>query len=95
MEEKIKKEDGNSNKGKEEKEILPDNFGTFYMTGFWIVWIPVFFGVWIYTISSWGILTGVIIGWIVSVIVAAIVGFLWPLIVVVILIFLLVIFANR
>lgn len=44
-----------------------------------IVGIIVFVGVWIYAISQWGFLLGIMFGWIPAMIAAFITGLLWPL----------------
>lgn len=50
-----------------------------------IVGIPVFLGVWIYSMFAWGFLIGLAIGWLPALIAAFILGFLWPLVLVAIL----------
>ena len=57
--------------------------------GIWavLVGIIVFIGVWIYAIAQWGFLLGIMVGWIPAMITAYIAGFLWPLLAVVIVLF--------
>jgi hypothetical protein len=50
-----------------------------YWTGYWICFVLVFLGCWIYCIASYGLLFGLGLGWIPSGITAAVVSFLWPL----------------
>ena len=56
-----------------------------YFGGVIIAGIIVFIGVWIYAISEWGFLLGLIFGWIPAIIAGVIGGFLWPLIALIIL----------
>lgn len=56
-----------------------------YFGGAFIAGILVFIGVWIYAISEWGFLLGLIFGWIPAIIAGIIGGFLWPLIALIIL----------
>jgi hypothetical protein len=53
-----------------------------YKVGYWITWIIIFVGCWIYAITTYGFLFGVGLGWLPSLIVATIVSFLWPLMVI-------------
>jgi hypothetical protein len=57
--------------------------------------IVIFGGVWIYAISQWGFLLGLGFGWIPALIAAYIGGFLWPLVVGVVAIYILFIIGNR
>jgi len=50
-----------------------------YAIGAIITGIIVFVGVWIYAISEWGFLIGIMVGWFPAIIAAYIAGFLWPL----------------
>ena len=49
-------------------------WGWAFLTG-----ILVFIGVWIYAISQWGFLLGIMFGWIPAIIAAFVAGLLWPL----------------
>ena len=42
--------------------------------------VLVFVGVWIYAMSEWGFLLGIVFGWIPAIIAAFIAGLLWPLV---------------
>jgi hypothetical protein len=53
-----------------------------YRIGYWICWILVFLGCWIYCVASYGFLLGVGLGWLPSAIVATVVSLLWPLVLV-------------
>lgn len=52
----------------------------FYLTIAGIVGFLIFAGVWIYAITSWGFLIGIMIGWIPAMIAAAIGAYLWPIV---------------
>lgn len=58
----------------------------YYKIGFWITAVITFIVCWIYAIASWGFLLGVGLGWIPSLFIAVIAGFIWPLLVLVLLI---------
>lgn len=60
-----------------EKEM---NEGDTYTIGALITGIIVFVGVWLYAISEWGFLIGIMVGWFPAIIAAYIAGLLWPLI---------------
>jgi len=51
-----------------------------YWGGYFVTWIILFVGCWIYSIASYGFLLGVSLGWIPSLIVASLISFLWPFI---------------
>jgi predicted nucleic acid-binding Zn-ribbon protein len=55
------------------------NWATVYKVGFWIVFVPVFLGCWIYCVAAYGFIIGVLVGWLPSAVVAALAGALWPL----------------
>ena len=55
--------------------------GDKYMIGVWIVGALSFIGIWIYALATWGLLLGLMLGWIPALIGGAILGFLWPLVV--------------
>lgn len=57
-------------------------------------WI-VFIGSWIYCIAEYGFLFGVGLGWLPSLIVAVIAGLLWPLICIIIFIFLMMVYYGK
>jgi len=52
-----------------------------YWTGYYICWVIMFIGCWIYCIAVYGFLFGVGLGWLPSIIVAGLVSLLWPIIV--------------
>ena len=56
-----------------------DGVGCVYRVGFYITWILVFLGCWIYCIATYGFLWGVGLGWLPSGIVATIAAVLLPL----------------
>ena len=51
------------------------------MVGVWIVGVISFIAIWLYSLASWGLLIGLMIGWIPALIGGVILGFLWPLVV--------------
>jgi hypothetical protein len=53
-----------------------------------LVGFLIFIGVWIYSITEWGLLIGLMIGWLPAIIAAFIGGLLWPLVVAVLVFFL-------
>ncbi len=55
-----------------------------YVLGVYIVGIISLIVIWIYAIVSWGFLIGLAIGWLPALIGGAILGFLWPLVVLVV-----------
>ena len=55
--------------------------GDKYMIGVWIVGALSFIRIWIYALATWGLLLGLMLGWIPALIGGAILGFLWPLVV--------------
>jgi two-component system, chemotaxis family, chemotaxis protein CheY len=56
--------------------------GAWYWIGYVVCWIVLFLGCWIYCIASYGFLLGVGLGWLPSAIAASLLSFLWPLVVV-------------
>lgn len=54
--------------------------GGWYPAGAVITGFIIFVGVWIYALTEWGLLFGLIFGWIPALIAAVIGGFAWPLI---------------
>ncbi len=58
--------------------------GSKYMIGVWIVGVLSFIAIWIYSFASWGFLFGLMFGWIPALIGGTILGFLWPLVVLVV-----------
>jgi len=64
-----------------------------YEIGYWITSLIIFVICYIYCIARYGFLLGVGLGWLPSGIVARIVGFLWPLVVFLILVLIVYIFA--
>lgn len=60
-----------------------------YIQWAWITGVVVFVIVWIYAISEWGFLLGIIFGWIPALLSAIIGGLLWPIIAIAIAIFIL------
>ena len=59
-------------------------FGEFdgYVTGYWITWLLIFIGTWIYCIATYGFLLGVGLGWLAAGITAFVLAIFWPLYVV-------------
>jgi hypothetical protein len=52
-----------------------------YTIGVWIVGTLSFIAIWLYALVSWGLLFGLMFGWIPALIGGAILGWLWPLVV--------------
>ncbi len=52
-----------------------------YMVGAWIVGVLSFIAIWLYSLAEWGFLLGLTIGWVPALIGGTILGFLWPLVV--------------
>lgn len=52
--------------------------GKIYLVIVWIVGILAFVGIWIYAFVSWGLLFGLMFGWIPAIIGGFILGILWP-----------------
>jgi len=57
---------------------------TWYLIGAWVVGIIAFLAIWIYSFASWGLLIGLMVGWIPALIGGFIAGLLWPLILLVV-----------
>jgi len=57
-----------------------------YITGVWIAGIICFLATWIYACSTWGFLIGLMFGWIPALIAGIIGGFLWPILMLLIII---------
>ncbi len=55
--------------------------GSKYMVGVWIVGVLSFIAIWIYAFASWGLLLGLMFGWIPALIGGVILGYIWPLVV--------------
>ena len=53
-----------------------------YMGGVFLAGILVFAAVWIYAISEWGLLLGIMFGWIPALIAGIVGGFIWPVLVI-------------
>ena len=53
---------------------------SWYVYGVWIVGILVFLGVWIYSLFTWGLLVGLLIGWLPALIAGVVCGLLWPIV---------------
>ncbi len=51
----------------------------YYVGGAVIVGFIVFAGIWIYALGEWGLLFGLLFGWIPALIGGFVIGFLWPL----------------
>jgi len=60
---------------------------SWYPLGYLITWIIIFVGCWIYTIVAYGFLIGVGIGWFPSAIAATILSILWPIFLIIIVLF--------
>lgn len=52
-----------------------------YIVGYWISFVVLFVGFWIYCIADYGFLIGVGIGWLPSAIAAGVLSAVWPLLV--------------
>lgn len=70
-------------------KLTPSNFPDFdgaflYFAGVWIVGMVIGLGIWVYAFISWGLLLGLVFGWIPALIGGTIAGFLWPLVVLVV-----------
>lgn len=65
---------------------MTDDSGCGYWIGYWISWVVIFFGCWIYCIAAYGFLLGVGLGWLPSAIVASLASFLWPVLLIAVLI---------
>jgi len=57
--------------------------GEIYQIGYWIIWVLIFLAVWIGCSLGYGFL-GFALGWMPAAIIASVVAFLWPLILLVI-----------
>jgi len=55
-----------------------------YWLGAIITGIIFFIGLWVYAMTTWGLLLGLLIGWIPAVIGAALAALLWPVIVLIV-----------
>ena len=66
-----------------------------YPIGIFITGVLVFAGVWIYAISEWGLLLGLIFGWIPALIAAIVMGILWPIVAVAVIIIAVYLSANE
>ena len=53
-----------------------------YMIGIWIVGVISFILIWLYALITWGLLFGLMFGWIPALIGGIVLGFLWPLVVI-------------
>ena len=51
-----------------------------YLIGAWITGLVAFFVIWIYALVSWGVLIGLLIGWLPAIIGGFVLGVLWPLV---------------
>lgn len=52
------------------------------MIGVWIVGVLSFIAIWLYSLATWGLLFGLMFGWIPALIGGTILGFLWPLVII-------------
>ena len=57
-----------------------------YSGGAIITGLLAFVAIWIYAISQWGLLFGLIFGWIPALIAGIVIGFLWPVVVVLVIV---------
>ena len=57
------------------------DYGIWYHLGVLIVGFLTFGGVWIYSLSEWGFLIGLMFGWIPALIAGIALGYAWPLVV--------------
>ena len=55
-----------------------DNDINWYVVGAFLIGILTFLGIWIYSFEEWGLLVGLLIGWLPALIGGFIVGVLWP-----------------
>lgn len=53
-----------------------------YMIGVFIVGFLSFIAIWLYALVSWGLLLGLMFGWIPALIGGVVLGFLWPLVII-------------
>jgi len=56
--------------------------GSKYMIGVWIVGVLAGIAIWLYSLAEWGLLFGLMFGWIPALIGGTILGFLWPLVII-------------
>lgn len=62
-----------------------DGDESYYVLGAFLTGVAVFVGLWIYALSEWGVLLGLVFGWVPALIGGFVAGALWPLLVLVIL----------
>lgn len=68
-------------KQKKTSSPLPkDESSDWYPVGAFITGVLIFVSIWIYAISEWGLLLGLMFGWIPATIGGVVGGFLWPII---------------
>ena len=56
----------------------PHPHTTVYCVGLVISWITIFFAFWIYSITSYGIILGIGLGWVLAAIAASVLCWVWP-----------------
>lgn len=80
----------------QEPQIISESRNTkdWYIGIGFLTGVIIFIISWLYCISTYGFLVGVTLGWIPSLIVAAIGGFLWPIPILLLLVFLWLIFRS-
>lgn len=69
------------------EEIIGDTSIAIYKIGCWLIGILTFISSWIYAIVSYGWFLGIAFGWIPALIIAFISAFLWPLIALILILF--------
>lgn len=68
------------------------NDGDLYLGGALISGIIVFIAVWVYAISQWGFLLGIMFGWLPALIAGFIGGAIWPILLLLLLVFIWMVF---
>lgn len=77
----------------ETKVVKTDSYGWYY-AGMFLVGGVTFLGIWIYSFTVWGLLFGLLFGWLPALIGGILAGLLWPIIALIVILFLCVIFYN-
>lgn len=62
-----------------------------YWIGYWITWVIVFIGLWVFAVFEYGYLLGVGLGWLPAAIISTLTSFLWPIAVVALIVLLFVV----
>lgn len=74
------------------RDTVWDSVSTIYSVGAWITGVLTFIACWLYAIATYGFLLGVGLGWLPSAIVAVIAAYLWPLLLIVVIVIAVLIF---